>query len=292
MQINANKIMVNYEAQGSGPWFTMIHGASNSLDVWSQQIEAFSLYFSTLTYDIRGHGKSGFGTKPVTADILVDDLRSLFEALGISSSIVLGHSMGAELAIRFYLKYPHMVDKLILCNSIMGVLLSEQELPRSRIDRCNNIMGGLLSEQELPQSGINREQGQKDSPDSNLDRDSKIARYFSPGLAQSKPEVIERFKEMLISSRNQRSQQGRLHPGGMVGELIHAPSGELRQITCPTLIISGLNDTIVRPSAVEPIKKCFSNMQVKTIPAGHHSFIELPKQFNQTVLDFALSKDI
>lgn len=284
--------MVNYEVQGSGPWFTLIHGASNNLDVWSQQAEAFSLSFSTLTYDIRGHGKSDFGTEPVTADMLVDDLQSLFEALGISTSIVLGHSMGAELAIRFYLKYPHMVDKLILCNSIMGALLSEQELSQSRIDRCSNIMGRLLSEQEQQQSTINREQGRNDSPDSSLDRDSKIALYFSPGLAQSKPEVIEGFKEMLISNRNQRSQQERLHPGAIVGELIHAPSGKLRQVTCPALIVSGINDVIVRPSAVEPVKKYFSNMHVKTIPAGHHSFIELPEEFNRIVLDFALSKGI
>ncbi len=292
MKTNANKIMVNYEVQGSGPWFTLIHGASNNLDVWSQQVEAFSPYFSTLTYDIRGHGKSDLGTEPVTADILVDDLQSLFEALGISTSTVLGHSMGAELAIRFYLKYPHMVDKLILCNSIMGALLSEQEPPQSRINRCNGIMGALLSEQEPPQSKINREHGRSDNPNSSLDRDSKIARFFSPGLAQSKPEVIERFKEMLTSNRNQRSQQGHLHPGGMVGELIHAPSGKLRQVTCPTLIISGLNDMIVRPSAVEPVKKYFSNMQVKTIPAGHHSFIELPEEFNRIALDFALRKSI
>jgi pimeloyl-ACP methyl ester carboxylesterase len=78
----------------------------------------------------------------------------------------------------------------------------------------------------------------------------------------------------------------------MVGELIHAPSGKLRQVTCPTLIISGLNDMIVRSSAVEPVKKYFSNMQVKTIPAGHHSFIELPEEFNRIALDFALRKSI
>jgi len=288
MQINVNKIMVNYEVQGNGPWFTLIHGASNSLDVWSQQVEAFSAHFSTLTFDIRGHGKSDFGTEPVTADMLVDDLRSLFEALGISNSIVLGHSMGAELAIRFYLKYPHMVDRLILCNSIMGALRSEQELPQSRINRCSGIMDRLLNEQEQQQSGINPEQGRNDSVDSSLERDSKIALYFSPGLAQSKPEVIERFKEMLINDRNQRSQQERLRPGALVGELIHAPSKESRQVTCPALIVSGLNDVIVKPSAVEPVKKYFSNMQVKTIPAGHHSFIELPEEFNRIVLDFAL----
>ena len=260
MQINANKITINYEVNGSGSWITLIHGATNNLKVWEHQVEALSPYFCTLAFDIRGHGKSDLGNAPVTADLLVEDVRSLFKALGISSSIVLAHSIGAELALRFYLKYPHMVDKLILCNSIAGTLLGEQEM--------------------LPFS----------SPNSSVNNSDKIAVYFSSELVQNRPELIERFRETVLRGVNKRSRQERLHPGIMVRELIYSPSKKSQQVHCPTLLLYGLNDPVVNPSAAEPVTKYFSDVQVKTIPTGHHSFWELPEEFNRIVLDFALNK--
>ncbi|MFC1998557.1 alpha/beta fold hydrolase [Chloroflexota bacterium] len=271
MRINANGISMNYEVQGNGPWLTLIHGSGNSLDVWAQQVEALSMHFSMLTYDIRGHGGSDLGTDPVTADILTEDLHRLFVLLGITSSTVLGHSMGAEIAIRLYLKHSHMVDNLILCNSTMGALLSEQESLQSR---------------------MNQDYERNDNPDLDEEFDSRITRYFSSGLAQRKPEVIERYNELLNSNRNEKSQQERMYQGEMIGELIHAPVGKFRQVSCPTLIILGLNDAIVRPSAVEPVMKYFNNMHVEIIPTGHFSNLELPDEFSRIALDFVSSKGI
>jgi len=272
MKIEINRTSINYEVQGSGPWFTLIHGSGNNLDVWVQQVEALSMYFSVLTYDIRGHGQSDLGTEPVTADILTEDLRCLFEVLGISSSIVLGHSMGAEIVIRLYLNYPNMVDAMVLCNSTMEALLSEQEQIQYRKNRDNE---------------------RNDNPDNSLVVDSKITRYFSPGLIQRKPEVIERYKEILFSNRNLTSKRERMQLG-LRGDLINFQSCKLCEVTCPTLIISGLYDTFVRPSIVEQAKKHFNNMRSEIIPTGHLSFWEHPEEFNRLVLDFAsgISKGI
>jgi len=272
MKIEINRTSINYDVQGTGPWLTLIHGSGNNLDVWVQQVEALSMYFSVLTYDIRGHGQSDLGTEQVTADILTEDLRCLFEVLGISSSIVLGHSMGAEIVIRFYLDHPDMVDAMVLCNSTMGALLSEQELMQYR---------------------ENRDSVQNDNPDNSLDLDSRITRYFSPGLIQRKPEVIERYKDILFGNRNLTSKRGRMQLG-VGGDLTNVPSCKLRQVTCPTLIISGLYDTLVRPSIVEQAKNHFNNMRSEIIPTGHLSFWEHPEEFNRLVLDFAsgISKGI
>jgi pimeloyl-ACP methyl ester carboxylesterase len=271
MRKKVNGISINYEARGSGPWLALIHGSGNSLEVWAQQVETLSGHFTVLTYDIRGHGLSDLGSEPVTADILTEDLHTLFEALGISSSTVLGHSMGAEIAIRLYLKHSHMVDNLILCNSTMGALLTDQELLEYR---------------------MKRDEERSDDPDHGHDSDSRIARYFSIGLAQRKPEIVDRFKAILAGNRNQKSSQERTHQGSMVGELINASAGEFRQISCPTLVISGLNDIIVRPSAVEPVEKYFSNLRVEVIPTGHFSYLELPEEFSRLILDFALSNGV
>ncbi|MFC1951343.1 alpha/beta fold hydrolase [Chloroflexota bacterium] len=266
MDINANGIPVHCEINGSGPYLTMIHGAGNNLHIWSKQAAGLAEHFSILTYDIRGNGRSGSGSHQTTPDMLVEDLRCLLERLGISNSIILGHSMGAEIAIRFYLDYPQMVNAIIICNSIMGALRSEKELTEMRMKRGDD---------------------QPDNDDNAGDLHDRIARLFSPNMSRCKPDVIAHYKETMLGNKIQRSQRERMLLNGIIGRLIDAPSANARHIACPALVINGSNDSLVRPSVVESVAHCFNNMRVEVLDTGHFPFLELPDEFNSIVIDFA-----
>ena len=257
---------MNCELAGSGPYLTMIHGAGNNLGIWSKQVSELAGHFSVLTYDIRGNGASGSGSYQVTPHILVEDLRSLLEALGISSSIVLGHSMGAEIAIRFYFDHPQMVDAIVICNSIMGALRSQRELFEMRIKRGD------------------------DSPEDDRvesDADDKITRFFSPNLSQRKPEVIALYKEIVFGNRIERTPQERMLLNGIIGRLIDEPSPNARRIACPTLVINGSGDSLVRPSVVDSVGHHFDNIRAETLDTGHYPFLEMPDEFNRLIIGFA-----
>lgn len=67
-----------------------------------------------IAVDTRGHGKSPRGTVPFTMEQFAADLKKLMDRLQIQKAIILGFSDGANIAMKFALKYPDRVKALIL----------------------------------------------------------------------------------------------------------------------------------------------------------------------------------
>lgn len=67
-----------------------------------------------IAVDTRGHGKSPRGTAPFTMKQFAADLHKLMDKLEIQKAIILGFSDGANIAMKFALKYPERVKALIL----------------------------------------------------------------------------------------------------------------------------------------------------------------------------------
>ena len=55
MKINANGINMNYELSGEGKCLVLIHGFTDNLTMWYNQVSDFSKQYRVLTYDVRGH---------------------------------------------------------------------------------------------------------------------------------------------------------------------------------------------------------------------------------------------
>jgi pimeloyl-ACP methyl ester carboxylesterase len=102
---------IHYSVTGSGPAVVLIHGWALSLREWDDQIAALSPHFRVVAFDRRGYGRStGF------ADASADpgDIRVLLDTLGIRSAVLVGHSAGADVAIRFASAMPERVEALVL----------------------------------------------------------------------------------------------------------------------------------------------------------------------------------
>lgn len=104
----------------SHPWVTLLHGKNFNGAYWEQTARwLHDQGFNVLIPDQIGFGKS---SKPHTYQYsfaaLASNTRDLMSELGISQSIVVGHSMGGMLASRFALLFPDVTEKLILVNPI------------------------------------------------------------------------------------------------------------------------------------------------------------------------------
>lgn len=89
----------------------LIHGWALSLREWDDQIAALSPHFRVVAFDRRGFGRST-GFPDASAD--PGDLRALLDTLHIGSAVLVGHSAGADVAIRFAAAMPERVDALVL----------------------------------------------------------------------------------------------------------------------------------------------------------------------------------
>src|SRR4030042_4819180 len=117
MRIVANGISGNYEVAGSGKGLVLIHGMGDNLGAWYNQVPVFSQRYQVLTYDVRGHGQTEAPEGEYSTDVWMEDLHGLLEALKIKQAFVLGYSMGGMIALNHALRYPEMVEALIMANS-------------------------------------------------------------------------------------------------------------------------------------------------------------------------------
>jgi 4,5:9,10-diseco-3-hydroxy-5,9,17-trioxoandrosta-1(10),2-diene-4-oate hydrolase len=103
---------------GGGLPLVMLHGGGPGASAWSNfgsSLERFASQFRTLLVDQPGFGESD---KPEIEGhfftFAADKLAALLDELGIERVHLLGNSLGGGTAVRFALKYPDRVGRMIL----------------------------------------------------------------------------------------------------------------------------------------------------------------------------------
>ena len=100
---------------GAGQPVVLLHGNGESSAYWANQAPVLvRLGFRVLAMDSRGHGESEHGGSGLSFDLFADDLRAVMDALGVPKAHIVGFSDGGNLALKFALKYPASVEKLVL----------------------------------------------------------------------------------------------------------------------------------------------------------------------------------
>ncbi|EKS70536.1 MULTISPECIES: alpha/beta hydrolase [Caballeronia] len=103
--INANGIRQHYLRYG-GPQAThdaivLIPGITSPAITWGFVAETLGRHFDTYVLDVRGRGLSeASSTLDYSLDAQTADLIAFIEAIGLKQANVLGHSMGARIALR------------------------------------------------------------------------------------------------------------------------------------------------------------------------------------------------
>lgn len=83
---------------GDGPAVLLLHGAGRTLLDWELAAPVLAEGHRVLAMDLRGHGRSGGGTRPWTFTAAVDDVAAVLAARGVPEAVVVGHSMGGMIA--------------------------------------------------------------------------------------------------------------------------------------------------------------------------------------------------
>lgn len=107
-------IKLYYEKNGRGFPIIFLHGNGESGDYFRHQVSYFSERYCVVTVDTRGHGKSPRGTAEFSIAQFAEDLNDFMNRWKIREAVILGFSDGANIAMRFALKYPKKVRALIL----------------------------------------------------------------------------------------------------------------------------------------------------------------------------------
>lgn len=105
----------------TNPALVLVHGAGGSHLVWPRGLRRMK-GFRVIAPDLRGHGRTP-GPAHEDVDAHAADLAALLDALRIDRAILVGHSMGAAIALAFALATPERTAGLALlgAGAKMGV---------------------------------------------------------------------------------------------------------------------------------------------------------------------------
>ena len=107
-------IKLYYQEEGTGEPLILLHGNGEDSFYFKNQIRYFQSKYHVIALDTRGHGKSPRGDAPFTIEQFSCDLYDFMQMHQILKAVILGFSDGANIAMKFAMKYPDMVKALIL----------------------------------------------------------------------------------------------------------------------------------------------------------------------------------
>ena len=100
-------------------------GWVGSGELWLQPFEQLSRRWRCITYDHRGTGATRHRGGPITAQMLVDDLFRVLDALQVERCILAGESMGGLTVLQAVLRAPERFSGLVLVGARYQGTLSE-----------------------------------------------------------------------------------------------------------------------------------------------------------------------
>jgi 3-oxoadipate enol-lactonase len=258
MNITVNGISVHYTLEGpaSGPVITMSNSLASNLSMWEPQMPVLTSRYRVLRYDTRGHGGTEATAGPYSLDELSEDVRALLRALGITRTHFIGLSMGGMIGQIIAIKYPQMLQSLVLCDTMSRVPTEAKPMWDDRIHTAET--GGMEPLVE-----------------------PTLARWFTEPFRQKSSPVLDQVRTM-IRSTPPRGYTGCCHAIAALNLTNH-----LKAITLPTLIIVGEDDPATPVAASHVIHEQIRGSELVILKsAAHLSNLEQPEAFNQALTAF------
>lgn len=113
MNIRVNNVNLNYEEYGSGKPIILLHGNSESLDIFDKLIKNLQNNYKVYAIDSRCHGKSE-KAKDISYELMANDVIEFIKLLNIQKPILYGFSDGGIIGLLIAIKEPELLSKLII----------------------------------------------------------------------------------------------------------------------------------------------------------------------------------
>jgi len=127
-------------SRGAGEPVVFLHGFGTSSHLWRDVVSLMPQGHRLVVLDLLGYGRSDPpGTRPLTLEAHAERVAALLDALGISSTCLVGHGVGGGIAQWLAVHHPRRVSSLALLASIAfdrwttrDVRLARATLPLTR----------------------------------------------------------------------------------------------------------------------------------------------------------------
>jgi sigma-B regulation protein RsbQ len=113
-EIKRDNAVIDYQVTGSGDiTLLFVHGSYNDQAYWKKQVEYFKNNYTVVTLDLPGHGRSGKDRKRWTIEGFAKDVEAVITELNLKNVVLIGHSMGAGIALMVATSFPEPLSGFI-----------------------------------------------------------------------------------------------------------------------------------------------------------------------------------
>ena len=257
--------------EGSSSHLILLHGLGSQAHTWDEFGNELSSSFRVVAPDLRGHGESDHSEEGYAPARFHEDVKALARSLNIPSFDLVGHSLGALIAIGFAAEHPDLVNRLVLEDGGPGM-----DTDAARGGSIGNFTRPLAF--DTLESAISWLQAQ------------------NPLLSSRSDEEMEQ----MAKHRMKENWAGRWifrHDPELYWILDNAPGWSQEEseqaweqtasISCPTLVLRGKESELLSSDAAARIADAIPNATLVEVPgAGHSIHSETPERFLEIVRDF------
>ena len=238
---------------GSAPPLVMLHGFSGHAHTWDRTAAVLSNQYRVLALDQRGHGDSEwaprYGSKP-----LVTDLLHFLDTLKLNKVVLMGLSMGGNVAYLFAAMYPERVERLVILD--IGPEISS--IGVDRIARSTAESDVFASEEEA----VARAR----------------AANARPTDADLRHRVVHNLRRLPNGTLTFKWDKA-LRDGTAIRDepTVAERWAAWRAVRCPTLLVRGDDSDILSPETAQRMLEENPNVTLVTVPdCGHSITLERP----------------
>lgn len=249
----------------SGAPLVCIHGAGMSSVSFMDVVRRMSVHRRVIAPDLPGHGQSDPWHDEIHLDGYRDAVGTVCARLGVQRAVLLGHSMGAAVALRCALAWPERVAGLVLVNGAARLRVDPEVL-------------ALLEAALPPDPGPeDLDPGAAEQPVGRMP-DAMAQLSFSP---HTLPDLRARWQAAIYAAPRRV----------ILGDLRACHGFDVRAalpgLRVPTLVVAGEDDLLVPAKLAREVATGISGARLCVLPrSGHFSHLEQADAFHEEVLRF------
>ena len=127
----------SYFKVGSGNTIVLLHGYLETKEIWTDFAIELAKKFKVIVPDLPGHGNSDLPNTDLSVEKMAESVKIILDHENIDNCFMVGHSMGAYVALAFLDLYPQYLAALSLFHSSP---YADTEDKRKNRDREINII--------------------------------------------------------------------------------------------------------------------------------------------------------
>jgi pimeloyl-ACP methyl ester carboxylesterase len=107
-------LALNYLVEGRGPAVVLLHGLGGFAESWRHNISSLAARAAVYAVDLPGFGQSGKPRGGYSLAYFARALHAFLDAVGLTQVSLVGHSLGAAVAVTYALTRPARIERLAL----------------------------------------------------------------------------------------------------------------------------------------------------------------------------------